>query len=219
MERAQRRKFHYLYRITNKLNDKFYIGIHSTDNLDDGYFGSGKYLKRSIERHGKNNHEMQILEFHESRDSLKQKEAEIVNEELLSHPLCMNLTLGGGDGWHFCNSSKEEIEKRCWQWVKAHSEKMAADPDYKKRVGESMSAAVKRRIDRGEKLFGDKPGFLGNQHSEETKQKMRKSKNAKEQNSQFGLRWIHNLELKVSKRIKNDEALPSGWNEGRKIKF
>ncbi len=38
-------------------------------------------------------------------------------------------------------------------------------------------------------------------------------------NSQFGTRWIYNLELKTSKKIPTSDSLPTGWNEGRKIKF
>lgn len=38
-------------------------------------------------------------------------------------------------------------------------------------------------------------------------------------NSQFGTRWIHNINLKESKRIKIIDLLPDGWVEGRKIKF
>jgi len=40
-----------------------------------------------------------------------------------------------------------------------------------------------------------------------------------EKNSQYGTRWIHNLELKVSSRVKKDCPLPDGWNEGRVIDF
>lgn len=40
-----------------------------------------------------------------------------------------------------------------------------------------------------------------------------------EKNSQYGTRWIHNLELKVSSRVKGDYPLPDGWKEGRVIDF
>lgn len=41
MKRAIFRKYHYIYKITRNQDGKFYVGMHSTDDLDDGYFGSG----------------------------------------------------------------------------------------------------------------------------------------------------------------------------------
>lgn len=38
-------------------------------------------------------------------------------------------------------------------------------------------------------------------------------------NSQYGKRWIHNLDLKKSKKIQKDELIPDGWEEGRKLIF
>lgn len=38
-------------------------------------------------------------------------------------------------------------------------------------------------------------------------------------NSQYGSRWVHSLDLKVSKKIKKCDPLPLGWHEGRKIHF
>jgi len=40
-----------------------------------------------------------------------------------------------------------------------------------------------------------------------------------EGNSQYGTRWIHNIELKENKKISSNELLPVGWKEGRKINF
>ena len=46
-------KMHYfIYKTINITNDKFYIGVHKTDDLNDGYIGSGKYLNRAIAKYG-----------------------------------------------------------------------------------------------------------------------------------------------------------------------
>lgn len=41
---------YYIYRITNKINDKTYIGQHKYEKLNEYYMGSGKLLKRSPEK-------------------------------------------------------------------------------------------------------------------------------------------------------------------------
>jgi hypothetical protein len=48
-------------------NDKYYIGMHSTNDLNDGYMGSGKRLWFSINYHGKENHACEILEYCKDR--------------------------------------------------------------------------------------------------------------------------------------------------------
>jgi hypothetical protein len=75
---------------------KYYIGLHSIDDLGDGYFGSGQILTRSIKKYGIENHSREILEFLESRESLILREEEIVNASLISDPKCLNLIPGGG---------------------------------------------------------------------------------------------------------------------------
>jgi uncharacterized cupin superfamily protein len=69
--------------------------MHSTDSLNDGYLGSGSELSRSIKKYGKECHITKIKEFVPNRKKLRKREAEVVNEEMLKNPLCMNLCKGG----------------------------------------------------------------------------------------------------------------------------
>jgi len=73
---------HYtIYKITNKINNKFYIGKHKTDNLDDDYMGSGKYLLHSIKKYGVDNFVKEILFVFDKESEMNAKEKELVSKE------------------------------------------------------------------------------------------------------------------------------------------
>ena len=94
------KELNYLYKITNKINQKYYLGVHSTNNMDDGYMGSGKYIKRSIEKHGLENHVKEVLNYFEDRGELMEAEKRIVSIELIKgDTLCMNMKVGGSGGF------------------------------------------------------------------------------------------------------------------------
>jgi len=70
--------FYYIYKITNTHTNKFYIGSHKTQDLNDGYFGSGIYLRRSITKYGINAFTKEYIEFCQTEEELRFRETEIL---------------------------------------------------------------------------------------------------------------------------------------------
>ena len=91
--------FYYLYQITNIVNNKIYVGVHKTNDKSDGYMGSGKVIKRAIEKHGINNFQKVILETFENSEAMYAREKEIVTEEFLSRDdVCQHCFLWSANG-------------------------------------------------------------------------------------------------------------------------
>jgi len=79
--------YHFIYKTTHQ-NGKYYIGRHSTDDLDDGYIGSGRWPESIKDR---STVSREILEFVNDQDTLKQREGEYLREHY-GRPGCMNAT-------------------------------------------------------------------------------------------------------------------------------
>ena len=165
---SKQKKYHYIYKTTCKITGKFYVGMHSTDNLEDGYLGSGKILGYSRHKYGDENHVREILEYLPSRIELKEREKEIVNEELLAQPLNMNLKYGGEGGTH-------GKEKEIWQRPerkKQHTEMLKrnwSDPIYRAKQSAASSRTMSSKHTEGKIKYDT---FIGKKHSEEAKKKM-----------------------------------------------
>ena len=99
-------KYNFLYKITNLINGKFYYGIHSTNDIDDGYMGSGVMIKKAIKKYGRSNFKKEIIQFTNDRESLILLEKQFINEELLKDKNCYNMVLGGSN---FLNKTTGKI--------------------------------------------------------------------------------------------------------------
>jgi hypothetical protein len=202
--------YYTVYKVTNNINGKFYIGTHKTTDVNDDYMGSGKYLMHSQRKHGIDNFTKEILFTYDNPEEMYAKEAEIVNEEFIAEENTYNLKVGGSGGWDYAKRARQRLWQENEQWADDYRAKLSAisklqwqDDDYRAR----MSA----------RIVGHTPGEF--KHSDEAKLKISAAKKGKGigcDNSQFGTCWITN-ELE-SKRIKKGADVPIGWRLGRVIK-
>lgn len=100
------KKLFTVYRSTNQITGKIYVGVHKTSNPYDSYLGSGKVLHQSIRKHGKHAFTKEILLITEDRTAAYALEKEIVTQEFIEDPLTYNQKVGGDGGWDFVHAAR-----------------------------------------------------------------------------------------------------------------
>lgn len=95
-----KRKFHTVYQTTNLINNKIYVGAHSTDDLTDDYCGSGTNINRALEKYGRSSFKKDILYVFEMPEEMLSKEKEIVNANFVRRPDVYNIVEGGYGGYN-----------------------------------------------------------------------------------------------------------------------
>lgn len=134
---AEKCKYHIIYTITRD-DGHFYKGMHSTDNLKDGYRGSGKIVKAWVKKHGIQEfwkrHTKSIDEVLPTRSLLEQREEEIVDAVLMSNPLCMNLSPGGKGGSKF--TGKKHTAQARLKMGQANKDKPKSS-EHKRAIGQA----------------------------------------------------------------------------------
>jgi len=108
-----------VYKTTNTANDKIYLGVHKTEQINDSYLGSGMLLLKAVKKYGKDRFVKQILFVYSTAEEALEKEREIVDEEFVSRTDTYNICIGGGAGGKGYNGlsfkgrkhTKESIEQ------------------------------------------------------------------------------------------------------------
>jgi hypothetical protein len=210
------KRLHYLYKTTCNITGKYYVGIHSTNNLDDGYLGSGKRLRSSLKKHGRECHKKEILEYFKDRRSLLSSEKQIITNEMRNDPKCMNISPGGGGGFkdadHQLSCCTAGGKVGGIAAAKSRKKRFSEDAEFRKAYSKIMS----------ESHIGQQQ-FLGKTHSAESRAKISRSVSKKQKgnlNSQFGTAWVNDGFKAV--KIKADaleEYLSNGYSRGRKLKL
>ena len=142
--------FYTVYKITNTLNNRYYIGVHKTNKINDSYYGSGIIIKEAIKKYGKENFKKEILFTFDNKDEAYAKEKELVNETTLKDPLIYNVQIGGIPtiDWtadrkqmfsknmsginhpHFGKSHSEETKNKIRESAKGRCNKQKGTPYY-----------------------------------------------------------------------------------------
>ncbi len=214
-----------VYRTTNLVNGRFYLGVHKTSVLDDGYLGSGKLLKRAIAKHGEANFRKDVLFVFETDEEAFRKEFELV-EAAKADPLCYNLRQGGSGGFDWINKKPDQawrvragvranqtIQKRCMQSVEYREATRARRIKHIRYV---RSEADKERAKHLSLMSA--AAWRGQHHSPETLKLMSELKRGSA-NKQFGKKWMYSPVLGISKPFPKKEVegkMQTGWLLGRK---
>jgi len=155
--------FYTIYKITNKLNGKFYIGKHQTKDLNDGYMGSGKVLKRAIEKNGIDNFKKEILFIFDNEQEMNAKEKELVTLNEMSYNLCP----GGKGGFGYINENG--INNKNHEHVPGILSELN-----KGKKNPKLSEDLKRQHKSGKRpKISEYYSGLGSKRSEEAKEKQR----------------------------------------------
>ena len=153
--------FYTVYKITNNINKKYYIGKHQTKDLNDGYMGSGKLLKRAIKKYGLDNFSKEILHVFQTEQEMNDKEKELV----ILQEMCYNLCEGGKGGFGYINDMDNPLSLQI--------KRVQAKANFGPTNSNNGKIYGKINIANAHKLGKVKyDTFTGRKHTEETKRKM-----------------------------------------------
>lgn len=93
-----------VYKITNIINQKIYVGVHKTDNINDSYMGSGVAIKNAIKIYGKENFVKDIILITENKIEAFAKEKELTLDFYSRNNY--NMKIGGVGGFTKENAKK-----------------------------------------------------------------------------------------------------------------
>ena len=192
-----------IYKTTNHVNGKIYIGYDSKNRTLSEYAGSGRLLNFAIEKYGIENFSKEILEY-VTEDNWEEREIFWVNEfSSTDRKIGYNITKGGDGGDTFSNNpNKEAIRDKHRESTR---KMMLARGGYLKDKEKQIEACKKGNMVRTAN---------GYRHSEETKRKLSESLSGRE----FTEEWKKNISeaTKVAMSNLNQKELQLKALEGRK---
>lgn len=207
------RKLRYIYRITNLINGKTYIGKRTSqvDNVNcDNYWGSGNLIRLAEQKYGLENFKKEVLKYgFFTVEEINNLEEEFISAERTNGHGEYNIAKGGDGGQVFWGTGRDSYEKRMKQgsFLKRKLESMSLE-ERQKFQAEINEKAKQTKIKKG--TFG-KPtkGTTGYVFTDEQRQHVSESHTG-EANGSFGKHWWTN-----GKETVKSELCPEGFWSGR----
>jgi len=142
-----------VYKTTNTINNKIYIGVHKTTNSNDSYLGSGNLIKKAILKYGKESFTKSILFEYDNSEDAYLKESQIVNNSFIKQTNTYNISMGGLGGKELTQSHKNQIRK---SRIGKKASKLTIEKMSKSQKGRHHSFEVKMKMSKSRKSFTNK---------------------------------------------------------------
>lgn len=110
-------KYGYVYRITNLINGKTYIGQHKIIKGEKwlSYMGSGRIIRHAIHKHGVGNFSKELLLYAETKEELAVLEQKMIQEEMLNDKAEYNIQ-GGNEALAVRLKELDFTDKQLLSW-------------------------------------------------------------------------------------------------------
>ena len=196
------KKYHYIYKVTHIKTKKIYIGIHSTNNINDNYFANGvyeskddsnskewvkidhgkgknnQYIQNALIKYGRKAFKREIIEWCKTRELLGKRESEIVDKEFIERSDTYNTRTGGFINQDFSSYVRKRISKnnpmhRMSTRKKVSESKKEWWTDDRKKNLSHHNPMKKREV--AEKHAGKNSSWHGRTHTTESIKKIKDS--------------------------------------------
>ena len=154
----------FFYKTINIINNKYYYGVHITNNINDRYIGGG--IKRqsdaklknkfhyAVNKYGIVNFKREIIKYFDTYQEALNYETTIVTSDVIADANCYNSKLGGRGGGYVWTDKRKEYHRNIGSYKKSKETRL------------KLSLAAKER-------FKNQPGtFTGRTHTLDARKKM-----------------------------------------------
>lgn len=207
-----------IYKITNLINNKVYIGKDTTS--DPNYFGSGLLISRSIRKYGLENFKKEVIDETDNYNDLSKKEIYWIKEfNSTNRDLGYNISKGGDGGDTLSNHPELEAIKK-----KISKNSPKTGKTYEEAFGEEKAKMYKLNLSKSNsrhnlgKTYNEIYGTeVANKLKEIISNNTRKNwhEDRKKEQSDFAKKNIYNSLLSENSIEKSKKYLQERWSSWR----